>query len=156
LKKAAEVHYDDSGRYSCQHDDNYVCHLSRREGSVIDTEVSVQIKEEVLSVSVENLKKYGKLCEEKEDVRKKAKEIGLQDLDGQIAYGKSLGMEFSKEDFAVLAKEAGVEKKDELSEEDLKKVAGGFATTTLLVGAAVASAVVGGAAGAAGANQPGW
>ena len=76
-------------------------------------------------MSVENLKKYAKLCEEDEKVRAKAKEIGLQDLDGQIAHAKTLGLEFSKEDVEALAKEAGLNKKDELSEEDLKKVAGG-------------------------------
>ena len=77
-------------------------------------------------MSVEKLKKYGQLCAENEEVRKKAKEIGVQDLDGQIAYGKSLGLEFSKEDFEALAKEAGLDGKSELNEEDLKKVAGGF------------------------------
>jgi predicted ribosomally synthesized peptide with nif11-like leader len=76
-------------------------------------------------MSIENLKKYGQLCAEKEDVRKKAKEIGLQDLDGQIAYAKSLGLDFSKADAEALAKEAGLDKKDALSEEDLEKVAGG-------------------------------
>jgi predicted ribosomally synthesized peptide with nif11-like leader len=90
-------------------------------------------------VSVENLKKYGKLCEEDEKVRAKAKEIGLQDMDGQIAYAKSLGLEFSKEDIEALAKEAGLDKKDELSGEDLEKVAGGFTTST--VAAAVVTAV---------------
>ena len=86
-------------------------------------------------MSVENLKKYGQLCAENEEVRKKAKEIGIQDLEGQIAYGKTLGLEFSKEDFEALAKEdaealakeAGLDKKDGLSEEDLEKVAGGVA-----------------------------
>jgi predicted ribosomally synthesized peptide with nif11-like leader len=91
-------------------------------------------------MSVENLKKYGKMCAEKEDVRKKAKEIGLQDPDGQIAYAKTLGLEFSKEDMEALAKEAGIEGKEELSEDDLKKVAGGIVTST-------AAAVVGAVAG---------
>ena len=80
-------------------------------------------------MSVENLKKYGKLCAEDEKVRSKAKEIGLQDLEGHIAYGKTLGLEFTKEDFEALGKEAGLDKKDELSEEDLKKVAGGGSAT---------------------------
>jgi predicted ribosomally synthesized peptide with nif11-like leader len=127
----------------------------------MDANANCQNLKEVLFMSVENLKNYGKLCEEKEDVRKKAKEIGLQDIDGQIAYGKSLGLEFSKEDFEALAKEAGIDKKDELSEEDLKKVAGGFFTaslTTALVLAAVVGggAAAGGAVGAAAANRPGW
>jgi predicted ribosomally synthesized peptide with nif11-like leader len=102
-------------------------------------------------VSVENLKKYGKMCEENEEVRKKAKEIGLQDVDGHIAYGKSLGLEFSKEDFAALAKEAVLEKKDELSEEDLKKVAGGLFTVT---GAAVVVSLAAGSAAVS--TMPGW
>jgi predicted ribosomally synthesized peptide with nif11-like leader len=98
-------------------------------------------------MSVENLKKYGQLCETNEEVRKKAKEIGLQDIDGQIAYAKTRGLDISKEDFAALAKEAGIEKKNELSEEDLKKVAGGFATTTAaLVAVSVGMGAAGGAA----------
>jgi predicted ribosomally synthesized peptide with nif11-like leader len=107
-------------------------------------------------MSVENLKKYGKLCGENEEIRKKAKEIGLQDLDGQTAHGKSLGLEFSKEDFAALAKEAGLSGKNELSEEELKKVAGGAATTTGMVLAALGALAAGGAAGGAASNQPGW
>jgi predicted ribosomally synthesized peptide with nif11-like leader len=76
-------------------------------------------------MSVENLKKYGKLCLENEEARKKAKEIGLQDLDGHIAHAKTLGLEISKADFEALAKEAGLGEKKELSEADLQKVAGG-------------------------------
>ena len=90
-------------------------------------------------MSVENLKKYGKLCEEDEKVRNKAKEIGLPDLEGQIAYAKTLGLEFSKDDVEALSKEAGLDKKDELSEEDLKKVAGGLVTATAAVVSAVAA-----------------
>jgi predicted ribosomally synthesized peptide with nif11-like leader len=105
-------------------------------------------------MSVENLKKYGKLCTEDEKVRARAKEIGLQDVDGQIAYGKSLGLEFSREDLEALSKEVGIEKKEELAEEDLKKVAGGVITTTALVWAGIV--LVGGLAGSAAANQPGW
>jgi predicted ribosomally synthesized peptide with nif11-like leader len=86
-------------------------------------------------VSVENLKKYTKLCEENEETRKKAKGIGLKDLDGQIAYAKTLGLEISKADFEAMAKEAGLDEKKELSEADLEKVAGGW-----LVSMAVAAA----------------
>ena len=106
-------------------------------------------------MSVENLKKYGQLCAENEEVRKKAKEIGISDMDGQIAHAKSLGFDISKEDFTALAKEVGLEKKDELSEEDLKKVAGGVVTITLSAIMA-ASIAVAGAAGATAINLPGW
>jgi predicted ribosomally synthesized peptide with nif11-like leader len=104
-------------------------------------------------LSAENLKKYGQICAEDAEVRKKAKEIGLQDIEGQIAYAKTLGLEFSKEDFKVLAKEAGLEEKKELSEEDLKKVAGGIVSTTALM---VAGAGVGLAGGLAAGSKTGW
>jgi predicted ribosomally synthesized peptide with nif11-like leader len=103
-------------------------------------------------MSVENLKKYGQMCEEKEDVRKKAKEIGLQNLDGQIAYAKTLGLEFSKADVEALAKEAGIAGKEELSEDDLKKVAGGVVTTT----AAMIATILAAAGIVAAVNSPKW
>jgi predicted ribosomally synthesized peptide with nif11-like leader len=105
-------------------------------------------------MSVENLKKYGKQCAEDEKVRKRAKEIGTQDIDGQIAHAKSLGLDISREDFVALAREAGIDGKDELNEEDLKKVAGGVFTTTILT--LVGFVAVGVAGGAAAANQPKW
>jgi predicted ribosomally synthesized peptide with nif11-like leader len=113
------------------------------------------VNKEVLQVSVKNLKQYGKLCSEDDAVRKKAKEIGMKDTDGHIAHAKSLGLEISKEDFAALAKEAGLDGKNELSEEELKKVAGGVGTTTMLVVAA-GMAVAGGVSGSVLANQPKW
>jgi predicted ribosomally synthesized peptide with nif11-like leader len=82
--------------------------------------------EEVLLMSVENLKKFGQMCAEDEKVRARAKEIGLQDIDRQISYAKSLGLEFSREDFEALAKEAVIDEKNELSDEELEGVAGGY------------------------------
>jgi predicted ribosomally synthesized peptide with nif11-like leader len=106
-------------------------------------------------MSVENLKKYGKLCAENDEVRKKAKEIGINDIDGQIAYGKSLGLEFSKEDFKELSREAELEVRNELSEEELRKVAGGVGTITFFVGLVVCG-LVAGAGFSAVATKPGW
>jgi predicted ribosomally synthesized peptide with nif11-like leader len=105
-------------------------------------------------MSVENLKQYGELCAKDEKVRAHAKEIGLRDIDGQIAYGKSLGLEFSREDFEALAKEVKLERKDDLSEEDLKKVAGGIVTST----AAGAAVIIGlmAVSGAVAGTRPGW
>jgi predicted ribosomally synthesized peptide with nif11-like leader len=105
-------------------------------------------------MSVENLKKYGQLCAEDKKIRAKAKEIGIQDIDGQIAYGKSLGLEFSKEDFEALAKEAEINGKEELSEKELQKVAGGIVTTTAICLGAVV--VMGGASIAAATDAPSW
>jgi predicted ribosomally synthesized peptide with nif11-like leader len=108
-------------------------------------------------VSVENLKEYVKLCAENEEVRKKAKEIGMKDLDGHVAHGKSLGLEFSKEDLAALAKEAGLNGKNELSEEELKKVAGGLGTITLtLLVLGFIGAIAGGAVGAGAVEGKKW
>ncbi len=85
-------------------------------------------------MSVENLKKYGIMCAEKDDVRAKAKEIGVDNADGQIAYAKELGLEFSRQDMEDLAKEAGITGNDELSEEDLEKVAGGISVANVVIG----------------------
>ncbi len=91
-------------------------------------------------MSTENLKKYGQLCAEDAVVREKAISIGLQDIAGQIAYATSLGLPFSLEDMTVLAKEVGAAQNDELSDEDLEKVAGGFVpTTALTVGVALSA-----------------
>jgi predicted ribosomally synthesized peptide with nif11-like leader len=81
-------------------------------------------------MSVENVRKYGQLCAENEEVRKKAKEIGIKDLNGQIAYAKTLGLEFSREDIEALVKETGLDGQNELSDEDLEKVAGGRTSIT--------------------------
>ena len=93
-------------------------------------------------MSVENFKKFGQMCAEKEDVRKKAKEIGIDNLDGVVAYGKELGLDFSVDDIKALGDEAGITDQ-ELSDKELEKVAGGFVTTT----AAVVAGGVGGALG---------
>lgn len=99
-------------------------------------------------MSVENLKEYARRCAADPDLRAKAKAIGMTNLDGQIVNAQSLGLDWTKDDFAGFTKEMQAE--GELSEEDLENVAGGFVTTTAaMVGAAVASAaaaVVGSAA----------
>ena len=92
-------------------------------------------------MSVENLKKFGMLCAQNEEVRKRAKEIGLNDLDGLMAYGREMELEFSSEDLAALAREAGVSRQ-ELSEEQLEQVAGGFVTATAVMGVAALAGMV--------------
>ena len=93
-------------------------------------------------MSVENLKKFGMLCAENEAVRKRAREIGLNDLEGLMAYGREMELEFSSEDLTALAKDAGVSRQ-ELSEEQLEQVAGGFVTLTALAVALVGVGVAG-------------
>jgi predicted ribosomally synthesized peptide with nif11-like leader len=82
-------------------------------------------------MSIEDLKKYGQMCSENEEIRNRAKEIGIENIAGQMAYAKELGLVFNLEDMEALVKEVGVGQSDELSEEDLEKVAGGFAAATM-------------------------
>ena len=91
-------------------------------------------------MSVENIKEYARRCAADPDLRAKAKAIGMTNLDGQIVNAKSLGLDWTKEDFAGFTKEMQAE--GELSEEDLENVAGGFVSTTaaLVVSAVVSSA----------------
>ncbi len=84
--------------------------------------------------------KFGQMCDENEEVRERAKEIGIVDIDAIIAFGKELGLDFNLDDMVALAEETGF-KKDELSEEQQAMLAGGVVTTTLL-GAAAVGAVV--------------
>ena len=90
-------------------------------------------------MSVENFKKFGQLCAEDPAIREKVKEIGIENVDGWIAYSKDeLGLEFTREDMQTLAGEVGPT--DELSEEQLEQVAGGVVTSTVGVVAGVVSA----------------
>ena len=106
-------------------------------------------------MSVADLKKYGQICQEDQTVRQRAKEIGMANLDGQIAYGKELGLEFNKDDLQALADEAGMSK-GELSEEQLEQIAGGCTTITILAAVAVTGALGVIAGVAVGASSKTW
>ncbi len=96
-------------------------------------------------MSIEDAKEFGKKIAEDETVRNRAKEIGFN-IEDIIAYAKELGLDFNEEDLKALAEEAGF-KEDELTEEQLEKIAGGIATVTVagLAGtAAICGAVIGG------------
>lgn len=90
-------------------------------------------------MSVADLKKYGQMIAGDEKVRARAKEIGIQNIEGQVAYGKELGLSFTANDVQALAKESGITG-PELNEEDLQKVAGG---TLDVLGAVLQAATVG-------------
>ena len=96
-------------------------------------------------MSVQDLKKYGKMAAEDPKVRAKAKEIGLMNVKGQAAYAKTLGLDFTEADMQALAKESVP--KGELSEKELQAVAGGIASATALAVAGLAVGVVGAGAG---------
>lgn len=97
-------------------------------------------------MSVEDFKKFGKLCAQDKKVREEVKKIGIENVDGWIQYAKDEhGLEFTKADMQTVSDELGPS--DELSEEQLEQVAGGLVSST---GAAVAGAVAGGVGAAAG------
>ncbi len=97
-------------------------------------------------MSIEDLKAFGKKVAEDEGIRNRAKEIGLNPEE-IIAYDKELGLDFNEGDLKSLAEEAGF-KEDELTEEQLKKIAGGIISTTGVVGALATVTVSGGIVGA--------
>lgn len=92
-------------------------------------------------MSVQDLKKYGQMAATDANVRAEAKKLGLQNIKGQMAYAKTLGLNFDENDMQALAKE--VAPKGELSEKELSGVAGGIVTTTVAAVAGAVSAVAG-------------
>lgn len=95
-------------------------------------------------MSVADLKKYGQMAASDPKVRAEAKKIGLQNVKGQAAYAKTLGLSFDESDMQALAKE--VKPKGELSEKELSNVAGGVVTTTAAAVVGATASIVGGAA----------
>ncbi len=98
-------------------------------------------------MSVQDLKKYGKMAAEDPKVRAEAKKIGLMNVKGQSAYAKTLGLNFDEADMQALSRESIP--KGDLSEKDLQAVAGGIASATALAVAGLAVGVVGVGAGVA-------
>lgn len=83
-------------------------------------------------MSLENLKKFGELCDRDVNVLAKVKEIGM-DSDAVIKYAAEEHLlEFTPDDMIELAKIAG-NSSDELDEEDLDKIAGGFFTASAVL-----------------------
>jgi predicted ribosomally synthesized peptide with nif11-like leader len=91
-------------------------------------------------MSVVDLKEYGKRAASDPAVRAKAKEIGLQNIQAQADYAKTLGLNFTPADMKELAKE--VAPTGELSEEQLSSVAGGIVSATAMAAAAVVGTAV--------------
>jgi predicted ribosomally synthesized peptide with nif11-like leader len=97
------------------------------------------------------------MIQEDPKVRQRAKEIGIANLDNQIAYAKELGLKFDKDDLQALAEEAGITK-GELNEEQLEQIAGGCVTVTFAaaVGALGVVAGVGLGAGVGAVASEAW
>ena len=95
-------------------------------------------------MSVENFKEYTERVAGDPELRKMAGEIGIRDVDAHIGVSKKLGLgDWSKEDMLNFVRET-VDNDDlefqDLSEEELEMIAGGFGSTTAASAAAAAAA----------------
>jgi predicted ribosomally synthesized peptide with nif11-like leader len=81
----------------------------------------------------------GKKVVEDEKLKKKAQEIGMEDVEGIITLAKENGFDVSKEDMQAAAEE--MKSTGELNEDDLEQVAGGFVTSTAVAVGTAAVAV---------------
>lgn len=86
-------------------------------------------------MSVKNLKSFGVKVVEDKELNKKAKETGLNNIEGMIALAKEYGYDITMQDFMEIAKE--MESTEELSDDELEQVSGG---TSVVAAAAVVSA----------------
>ncbi len=103
-------------------------------------------------MSVEDFIQFSQKAEKDPEVRTKIKEMGLENVDGWIKYAKDeLNLEFTKDDMQVVADNAG-SVTEELTEEQLENIAGGFVSST---GAAVAGGVAAVAGAVAGGVSAG-
>ncbi|BAF60536.1 hypothetical protein PTH_2355 [Pelotomaculum thermopropionicum SI] len=91
-----------------------------------------------------NLHRFVQLVGENADIAKKVQEIGLDDPKAIIAYAKEHGFEFDERDLGEFGSRM-LEKSDELSEEELDQVAGGWTAAVVLAGVVVAGVVLAGA-----------
>ena len=97
-------------------------------------------------MSVENLKEYARRCANEPELRAKAKAIGLTDMDAHMQQARGLELDWTASDLVDFRKEVIDAEGDleDLSEEELERVAGGV----VLVGVAI----VAGSVAAAGAG----
>lgn len=108
-------------------------------------------------MSVESLKAFGNKITEDEELKKKAQDRGLENVDEMVALAQENGFDVTREDYKQLAEE--LKSSEELTDDDLEKVAGGFATAVAVgvaVGAAAGGALVAGGAVAAANAGKGW
>ena len=93
-----------------------------------------------------NLHRFVQLVGENKEIAEKVQEISFDDPKAIIAYARDLGFEFDEKDLEEFGGNM-LERSDELSEEELEMVAGGFVDLMALVAflsiAAAGAAAVG-------------
>lgn len=90
-------------------------------------------------MSTAAFKEFAVKVMEDEELKAKAKEIGMENVDGIIALAKENGYDVSMDDLIEMAKE--LQPQEELSDDDLDKVAGGFIELVTLSILAVSAAI---------------
>ncbi len=105
-------------------------------------------------MSIENLKEYARRCAAEPELRAKAKEIGMSDIDEHMRHAESLGLDWTSDDMIAFRRETIDAEGDleDLNEEELEQVAGGAVTATAAVAASVATVALAGAGAVAGAT----
>ena len=76
-------------------------------------------------MSMENMLKMVDMTKADGEIAQKVKEIGFQNAEGLIAYGRELGLAIDEHDLEGL-KEMVAKKSDELGENELSMVSGGW------------------------------
>ena len=94
-------------------------------------------------MSLENLKEYARRCVEEPELRAKAREFGIRDLNAHQELAASLGLDWTMHDMDAFQKEVIAETTgtEELDEEDLQNISGGIVTVAVAVAVASAAAV---------------
>ena len=99
-----------------------------------------------ISAGANEFLKLVELAESDEDVAGRLAELGSGTAEDIIAYGREKGFIFNESDMKNVSNNI-LEPKNELSEEELEQVAGGFVLGGLAIAAILGSVVAGGALG---------
>ena len=94
-----------------------------------------------LSEGAKELLSFIKAADENEDMAKRLAELSAGTPDELIAYGKEKGFTFNEQDMQAVIKDI-MEPSNEISDDELEMVAGGFVTAFIVV-AAVSASVAG-------------
>ena len=106
-------------------------------------------------MSLEHLTAYARRCATEDAVGKRARAIGLTDLDAQMRYARTLGLEWTLHDMVKFRNQVFGADTDleEVSEEELEMIAGG--THGSLAASSAAAVSVSSAAAVGGGQEPG-
>ena len=117
-------------------------------------------------MSVDNLKEYTRRVATDLELKAKAKAFGITNMDEHMREAEGMGLDWTMDDLVTFRREVVDAEGDieELTEEDLERVAAGIITiTAAVVGGVVAGAVVAGgiaagasAGGVTAAGDGGW